>query len=96
MRSEIERTLAEVDARVAKAQAQITAAERARVPPRLLRQPTRDLATVVADLQEPRAAVAGGDYRRATQALDGMKGRIEKVVADVAAATTSQTSRRRR
>jgi Domain of unknown function (DUF4398) len=96
MRSEIERALAEVDARVAKAQAQITAAERARVPPRLLRQPTRDLATVVADLQEPRAAVAGGDYLRATQALDGMKGRIEKVVADVAAATTSQTSRRRR
>jgi tetrahydromethanopterin S-methyltransferase subunit G len=51
---------------------------------------------MVADLQEPRAAVAAGDYLRATQALDGMKERVEKVVADVAAATTSQTSRRRR
>jgi len=96
MRSEIERTLAQVDALVAKAQGQISAAERARVPPRLLRQPARDLATVVEDLQEPRAAVAGGDYLRANQALDGMKERIQKVVADVAAATTPQTSRRRR
>jgi len=96
MRSEIERTLTEVDALVAKGQAQIAAAERARVPARLLRQPTRDLATVVADLQEPRKAVASGDYLGATQALDGIKDRAEKVVADVAAATTSQTSRRRR
>jgi hypothetical protein len=86
MRSEIERTLAQVDALVAKAQGQISAAERARVPPRLLRQPARDLATVV----------AGGDYLRANQALDGMKERVAKVVADVAAATTPQTSRRRR
>lgn len=96
MRSEIERTLIEVDALVTKGQRQIAAAERARVPPRLLRQPTRDLATVVADLQEPRKAVASGDYLGATQALDGMKERVEKVVADIAAATTSQTSRRRR
>jgi hypothetical protein len=51
---------------------------------------------VVEDLQEPRAAVAGGDYLRANQALDGMKERVAKVVADVAAATTPQTSRRRR
>ena len=96
MRSEIERDLAEVDALVAKAQAQITAAERARVPPRLLRQPTADLATVGADLQEPREAVASGDYLRARQALDGIKQRVEKVVGTVSAATTSQTSRRRR
>jgi hypothetical protein len=96
MRSEIERDLAAVDALVAKAQAQITAAERARIPPRLLRQPAADLAAVGTDLQEPREAVASGDYLRARQSLDGMKQRVEKVVADVTAATTSQTSRRRR
>jgi Domain of unknown function (DUF4398) len=96
MRSEIERGLTEVDALVAKAHAQIAAAERARVPPRLLRQPTADLAKVVADLQEPREAVASGDYLGARQALDGIKGRVEKVLAVVSTATTSQTSRRRR
>jgi hypothetical protein len=96
MRSEIERTLTEVDALVARGQAQIAAAERARVPARLLREPTRDLATLVTDLQEPRKAVASGDYLGATRALDGIKQRVEKVVADVAAATTSQTPRRRR
>jgi hypothetical protein len=96
MRSEIERDLAEVDALVAKAQSQLTAAERARVPTRLLRQPTADLATVGADLQEPREAVASGDYLRARQSLDGIKQRLEKVLGAVNAAATSQTSRRRR
>jgi hypothetical protein len=96
MRSEIERDLAAVDALVAKTQGQITAAERARVPPRLLRQPAADLATVETDLQEPREAVASGDYLRARQSLDGIKQRVEKVVEAVSAATTAQTSRRRR
>jgi hypothetical protein len=96
MRSDIERTLVEVDALIAKGQAQITTAERARVPPRTLRQPAADLKAATADLQKPRAAVAQGDYVAATDALKGIKARVEKVLVALNAATTSQTSRRRR
>jgi hypothetical protein len=96
MRSELERTLAEIDVRLAQGRARITRAERARVPPPQLRQPAADLAAVMADLQEPRKAVADGDYLRANTALDGLKARIEKALAEVTAATTSQSSRRRR
>jgi uncharacterized protein DUF4398 len=96
MRSDIERTLVEVDALIAKGQAQITAAERARVPTRTLRQPTADLKAAVADLQEPREAVARGDYLAATDALKGIKARVEKVLVALNGAATPQTSRRRR
>jgi hypothetical protein len=94
MRSEIERTLTEVDALVAKGQAQIAAAERARVPARLLRQPTRDLATVVADLQEPRKAVASGDYLGATQALDGVANFATSALTPVGKNVVGSLSRR--
>jgi uncharacterized protein DUF4398 len=96
MRSNIERTLAELDALIAKGQAQIAAAERARVPPRTLRQPAADLKAAVSDLQKPRAAVAQGDYLAADDTLKGIKARVEKVLMALNAATTSQTSRRRR
>ncbi len=74
MRSDIERTLAQVDALVAKAQSQISAAERARVPPRLLRQPTRDLADSGGGL----ARTARGRGRRRLPARDSGAGRHER------------------
>jgi len=96
MRSELEHALAEMDAVIARAQAEITAAERARVPQQRLRQPAANLAQAEAHLQEPREAVARGDYLRAAKALEGVKERVEKVAAEVTAATTSPSLRRRR
>ena len=79
------------------ADAQIAAAERARVSAQALRQPAAaPEATATAVLQKAREAVAAGDYLGAAQALDGMKARVEKALADVEAATTAQSSRRRR
>jgi hypothetical protein len=95
MRSELEQTLAQIDSLIAQGRAQITAAERARVPARLLRQPAADLAKAQADVQEPRKAVAEGDYLAAAKALDGLKGRVEKVLAEISAAATPPSSRRR-
>ncbi len=96
MRSDLEHALAELDALVAQGQAHITAAERARVPQRLLQQPAADLSLAIDDVQKARAVVAAGDYLRASEALDGMKPRIEKVLAAIGAATSAQSARRRR
>jgi hypothetical protein len=95
MRSELEQTLAQIDSLIAQGRAQIAAAERARVPARLLRQPAADLAKAQADVQEPRKAVTDGDYLAAARALDGLKGRVEKVLAEISAAATPPSSRRR-
>ena len=96
MRSEIERNLVEIEALITKGQAQITAAQRARVAARLIRQPGADLTRSMADLQKPREAVAAGDYLQAAKAVGEIRSRVEKALADIDAATTPQTSRRRR
>jgi Domain of unknown function (DUF4398) len=95
MRSDIERSLGEIDALIAKGEAQLAAAQRARVAARQLRQPTTELANAKAALQEPREAVSRGDYLRAADTLDGIKERVEKVLAAISSATTPQSSRRR-
>jgi multidrug efflux pump subunit AcrA (membrane-fusion protein) len=95
MRSDIERGLVEIDALIAKGEAQIASAQRARVAARQLRQPAAELADAKADLQDPREAVGRGDYLGAAEALDGVKKRVEKVLMEISSATTPQPSRRR-
>jgi HAMP domain-containing protein len=96
MRSELEHALADLDLRITQGKARIAAAERARVAARLLRQPAATLAEASGDVQKARDAVAAGDYLRAREALDGLKMRIDGALGEVGAATTSQSSRRRR
>lgn len=95
MRSELERSVAEIDGRIAEGRSRITAAQKARVPARLLRQPTAALTQAEKDVQEARATIAAGDYLAASAALDGMKERLEKTLASITALRTPQTSRRR-
>jgi hypothetical protein len=54
------------------------------------------LATIRADLQEARTAVGAGDYVSAEKGLEGMRARIDAVLAAIADATTPQSARRRR
>jgi len=96
MRSELEHTLANLDVLVSQGKTRITAAERARVPARALRQPAVHLEQAAATLQKARETVAAGDYLGATRVLEGVNTRVEQALADIDAATTAQTSRRRR
>ena len=96
MRSELEHTLANLDVLVSQGQTRMTAAERARVSAQALRQPAARLKEATAVLQKAREAVAAGDYLGAAQALDGLNARVEQALADIEAATTAQSSRRRR
>jgi hypothetical protein len=96
MRADLERELTEIDALIVRGQAQIAAAQRARVPARLLRQPGANLTRSTADLQKPREAVVAGDYLQAAKSISEIRARVEKILTEIDAATKSQSSRRRR
>jgi hypothetical protein len=93
VRGEVERTMAEIAALLAQANTRIAAAEQARVPQRLLREPAGEVAAVNLRVQEAGEAVMAGDYLAARTALEGVKERIDKTLAAIDAA---QAPRRRR
>lgn len=94
--AEVERTMAEIAGLLAQANTQIAAAQRARVPARLLREPAAEIEAVNADVQKAGEAANADDYLGAQAMLQGVKERIEKTIAAIEAATTSQSARRRR
>ena len=96
VRAGVERTIAELDTFIADAEARLATAQRARVAQRLLAEPLKALATIRLDVQEARAAVDAGDYFTAEKGLEGMRARIDAVLAAIADATTPQSARRRR
>jgi hypothetical protein len=96
MRADVERAISEADMLIAQAQARLAAARRARVSPGRLAAPADDLASVSADLQKARESVSAGDYLAATAMMEGIRGRIEKVLEAVTTAAAPQSARRRR
>ena len=94
--AEVERTMAEIAGLLAQANTQITAAQRARVPVGLLREPAAEIEAVNAVVQKAGEAVNADDYLGAQAMLQGVKERIQKAIAAIDAATTSQSARRRR
>jgi hypothetical protein len=96
IRGEVERSMAEIAALTARANTQLEAAQRARTPRSVLRAARQALAQVNDDVQKAGAAVKTGDYLAARPALEGVTQRIEKVIADVSGASTTQSSRRPR
>jgi len=94
--AEVERTMAEIAGLLAQANTQITAAQRARVPAGLLREPAAEIEAVNAVVQKAGEAVNADDYLGAQAMLQGVKERIQKAIAAIDAATTSQSARRRR
>ena len=94
--AEVERNMAEIAGLLAQANTRIAAAERARVPARLLREPGADIEAANAEVQKAGEAVNADDYLGAQAILQGVKERMEKAIAAIDAATASQSSRRRR
>ena len=94
IRGEVERSMAEIAAVLAQANARIAAAETGRVPRRTLAAARRTLAQVNDDVQKAGAAMQANDYLAAQPALTGVKERIEGVIASLDAAAPAQSSRR--
>ena len=96
VRGEVERTMAEVTALTTQAYANLDAAQKARVPRRLLAEPARTLAEINSQVQEAGAKMKAGDYLAARPVLLENKDRLQKTLADITAAATPQPQRRRR
>jgi len=95
-RADVERAVTDITALVADGQARIAAAARARVPRARLTRATDVLAAARTSLQKAGEAVAAGDYLAANAALAGVKEGTEQALAEVDAASGSQSLRRRR
>jgi hypothetical protein len=95
VRVDVERSTAEVDALIGRTKERLAAAERARVPRTTLTKPTQELATAAHDLQEAREAAAAGEYLKANAALEGLKPRVDGIIAALDAAVDAQPVRRR-
>jgi hypothetical protein len=96
IRGEVERTMAEVAGLLAQANVRLSSAEASRAPRRVLADARRALAQVNDDVQKAGAAMKADDYAGAQPALQGVRERIEAIIASLGPATGGQSSRRRR
>jgi hypothetical protein len=96
VRSEVERTLADVAALLAQANGRVAAARTSRTARRNLREAQTLLAGVNEDVQKAGAAVKAEDYAGAQPALDGVKERIAQVLALLENPPASRSVPRRR
>jgi len=94
VRSEVERSMAEVAALLAQANARVAAAEKGRGSRRNLREAQQLLARVNEDVQKAGAAMKAGDYIAAQPALSGIRQRIEQVTTLLNQPAGSQSSQR--
>lgn len=95
IRGEVERTMAEVAGLLARANAAVDAAEKARVPRATLTEARTALAQVNDDVQKAGAALEADDYMAAQPPLMDVRERIEAIIKTLEEAA-SQSSRRRR
>ena len=94
VRSEVERSMAEVAALLAQVNARMATAEKNRGPRRNLREAQQLLASVNADVQKAGAAMKAEDYIAAQPVLSGIRGRIQQVMTLLEQPPASQSSRR--
>src|SRR3954470_6838705 len=94
VRSEVERSMADVAALLAQANARVAAAERNRGARRNLREAQQLLAGVNEDVQKAGAAMKAGDYIAAQPELSGIRQRIEQVTTLLNQPAGSQSSKR--
>jgi hypothetical protein len=79
VRSDVERSMADVATVLAQANLRMTAAEQARVPRTALRETQQALAQVNDDVQKAGEALRAEDYLEAQRLLTGLKERIQAV-----------------
>ena len=94
-RGEVEDSMADVAALLAEASTRVTAAEHARVPRRTVRQAQQELERVNEDVQKAGAAMKQEDYAAAGAALQGVKPRIQHIIASLQPAPTQPPRRGR-
>jgi len=95
LRGDVERSMAQVAALVAQANSRMAAAEQSRVPRRSLREAQQALARINADVQKAGAAMQAEDYTTAQDALNGMKERIDAVIASLSNIGGASAQKRR-
>lgn len=95
-RGEVERMMAEIATLVAQANVRLDAAEKTRVSPRVLGEPTEAVAAINAEMQKAGEAIRAGDYLSSRKLLEDLKDRIQKTIAAIDQAMMPQAGRRRR
>jgi hypothetical protein len=95
VRGAVERTTTEISALMATARARLMAAREARVPARLLTEPTASVTAAEAALQKSGEAVAVGDYLSATNALMGVRDTLTAAISAIDAAAGARRPARR-
>ena len=95
-RGHAERAIAEVATLLARAQAQLKAADSAHLSPRILREPHATVAAAEKRLQEARTALKGEDYPNVTQALNGAASELQASLAMIDAALSPRPAPRKR
>ena len=81
IRGEVERSMAEIATLMAQANTRRSAAQRARVPARILAESAREVDAASAAVQKAGEEIAADDYIAALAALKGVKERLEIAVA---------------
>jgi hypothetical protein len=95
-RGHAERAIAEVATLLARAQAQIKAADTAQLGARILREPRATVAAAEKMLQEARTALKNEDYPNVTRALDGAAAQLQASLTMIDAAMSSRPAPRKR
>jgi len=93
-RDEVLQMMTQVATLLARAGAELDAAERRRVPRTVLRDVRQTLALVDADVQKASAAIKRQDFEEAKVALTGVKTRLDKALASLDTARPVQPSKR--
>jgi hypothetical protein len=92
-RGEVERTIAEIAALLAQAEARFATAQRARVPRPAQQAARQTLAGINASVQKAGALLEAGDYAAAQAALQGVMDRTEKMLGSLTPATSGARGR---
>jgi hypothetical protein len=95
VRGAVERSTTEISALMATARARLMAAREARVPTRLLTEPTASITAAEAALQKSGEAVAAGDYLAANDALMGVRDTLTAAISAIDAAAGARQPARR-
>jgi hypothetical protein len=95
VRGQVERTLADLNALLARADRRVTLAESNKVPRRTITATKTALTPARAAVQKAGAAVARGEYAAAQRALEGVEARVSAAIAQIEAATPGRSGRQR-
>jgi hypothetical protein len=95
-RGHAERAIAEVATLLARAQAQLKAADNSHLSPKILREPHTTVTTAETMLQEARTALKSEDYPGVTKALNGAAGELQASLTMIDAALSPRATPRKR